>query len=41
MSYETSVLHHVEHPLSGNAKAFQQVFERVWKDEMGSRGFKS
>jgi len=28
---EVCVLHSVERPLSGNAKAFQQVFDSVWK----------
>jgi DNA-binding transcriptional LysR family regulator len=31
---EVCVLHHVERPLSGNAKAFQQVFDRIWKAQM-------
>lgn len=32
---EVRVLHPVERPLSGNARTFQQVFDRVWKAEVG------
>jgi hypothetical protein len=28
------VLHNVERPLSGAAKAFQQIFDAVWKTQM-------
>jgi DNA-binding transcriptional LysR family regulator len=31
---EVLVLHNVERPLSGAAKAFQQVFDAVWKTQM-------
>ena len=31
---EVRVLHLLERPLSGNAKVFQEVFDRIWKAEM-------
>jgi hypothetical protein len=34
---EVCVLHSVERPLSGNAKLFQQVFDRIWKAQMRAK----